>query len=344
MVVGAKIRLSGPNNALGVGFIPFYRWYPDKANDFQGFNQLQRGASPGGDIGDFGLIGFISGRLSQHVNVSANLGYILNSNPKSKAMGDAVLLDRPDEFLSGVGFDFPINKHFQLIAEARSTMYVAGRTPNAFNNNPVDALGGVRIFPARWWGIGAAYRRHMNQQDSGHFDNGPPAAFKPSDDPNGFIFQFWAGHRNARTVPHINVAPTGSVSSSSASITLPCPEGTSSDSCTPSASRSVDVTASYTDPENDTLLYTWSVNGGKLSGEGRTVSWDLSGLQAGTYTATVSVSDGIAPPVPGSTTVTIADCTGCKPPCPTVSVSCPSDVDQGSPITFMFIGFIQAPT
>ena len=127
MVAGAKIRFSGPNDALGYGVIPFYRWYPDKADDFQGFNQLQRGASPGGDIGDFGLIGFASGRLSQHVNVSANLGYILNSNPKSKAMGDAVLLDRPDEFLSGVGFDFPINKHFQLIAEARSTMYVAGR-------------------------------------------------------------------------------------------------------------------------------------------------------------------------------------------------------------------------
>jgi hypothetical protein len=333
-VFGAKIRFSSPNSALGWGFIPFYRWWPDKANDFSGFNQLQRGAGAGGDIGDFGLIGFVAGRLSQHVNVSANLGYILNSNPKSSAMNDAVLLDRPDEFLAGLGFDFPINKHFQLIAEARSTMYVAGKTPNAFNNNPVDALGGVRIFPARWLGVGAAYRRHMNQQDSGHFNGGLPSAFKPSDDPNGFIFQFWAGHRNARIPPHINVGPSGSVSSSSASITLPCPPGTSSESCSPSASRSVDVTASYTDPENDPLVYTWSVNGGKLSGEGRTVSWDLSGLQAGTYTATVSVSDGIAPPVPGSATVTIADCTGCRPPCPTVSVSCPSSVPQGSPITF----------
>jgi hypothetical protein len=333
-VFGAKIRFSSPNSALGVAIIPFYRWWPDKANDFSGFNQLQRGAGAGGDIGDFGVIGAISGRLSQHVNVSANLGYILNSNPKSSAMNDAVLLDRPDEFLAGLGFDFPINKHFQLIAEARSTMYVAGKTPNAFNNNPVDALGGVRIFPARWLGIGAAYRRHMNQQDSGHFEGGLPSAFKPSDDPNGFIFQFWAGHRNARIPPHINVGPSGSVSSSSATITLPCPPGTSSPSCTASASRSVDVTASYTDPENDPLVYTWSVTGGKLSGEGRTVTWDLSGLQAGTYTATVSVSDGAAPAVTGSTSVTIADCTGCVPPCPTISVSCPSDVDQGSPITF----------
>jgi len=367
MVVGAKIRLTGPNNDFGIGFIPFYRWYPDKANDFQGFNQLQRGASPGGDIGDFGVVGFVDGRLSQHVNVAANLGYILNSNPKSEAMGGAVLLDRPDEFLAGLGFDFPINKHFQLIAEVRSTAYVAGRTPNAFNNNPVDALGGIRIFPRRWWGIGAAYRRHMNQQDAAHFNqsdfntqinnlsgvfvpgrgiiivpgttraataNGQPLGFKFSDDPNGFIFQFWAGHRNPRIPPHINVAPSGSVSSSSASITLPCPEGTSSDSCTPSASRSVDVTASYTDPDNDPLLFAWSVDGGKLSGEGRTVSWDLSGLQAGTYTATVSVTDGNGHTVPGSTSVTIADCRDCKAPCPTISVSCPASVPQGDAITF----------
>ena len=334
-VVGAKIRLSSPNSALGIGFIPFYRFWLDKANDFKGFNQLQRGAGPGGDIGDFGLIGFVAGRLSQHVNVSANLGYILNSNPKSSAMNDAVLLDRPDEFLAGLGFDFPVNKHVQLIAEARSTMYLGGRTPNAFNNNPVDALGGIKIYPARWWGIGAAYRRHMNQQDSGHFNGGLPNGFRPSDDPNGFILQFWAGHRNARTLPPPpNQPPTVSVSSSSASITLPCPEGTSSATCTPSATRSVDLTANATDPDNDTLLYTWSVTGGKLTGEGRGVTWDLSGVNPGTYTATVDVNDGNGHTVNGSTTVTVAECTDCKPPCPTVSVSCPSEVDQGSAITF----------
>jgi hypothetical protein len=337
MVVGAKIRFASPNDALGWGIIPFYRWYQDKADDFKGFNQLQRGASPGGDIGDFGLIGFISGRLSQHVNVSANLGYILNSNPKSDAMGGAVLLDRPDEFLSGLGFDFPINKHFQLIAEARSTMYVAGKTPNAFNNNPVDALGGVRIFPARWWGIGAAYRRHMNQQDQGHFNgNLATVGFKPSDDPNGFIFQLWAGHRNARTPPPPpNQPPTVSVSSSYSSITLPCPYGTSSTTCTPSATRSVELTANALDPDNDTLLYTWSVTGGKLSGEGKgPITWDLSDAQPGTYTASVEVNDGNAHTAMGSTTVTISVCTNCVPPCPTVSVTCPSDVDLGAPITF----------
>jgi K319-like protein/PKD domain-containing protein len=334
-VAGAKIRLTGPNSALGVGFIPFYRWYGDKADDFAGFNQMQRGAGPGASIGDFGLVGFIDARLSEHVNVSANLGYILNSNPKSEIMGDAVLLDRPNELLAGLGFDFPVNEHFQLIGEVRSTMYVGSRTPNSFNNNPVEALGGVKIYPRRWWGIGAAYRRHLNQQDQSHFNNLLPTGFNPSSDPNGFIGQFWIGHRNPRTLPPPpNQPPTVSVSANYSTITLPCPPGTSSDSCSPSAYSSVDLTASAADPDNDTLLYTWSVSGGRLTGEGRTVTWDLSGVMPGTYTASVEVNDGNAHTATSSTTVTIAVCTGCRPPCPTVSVSCPSDVDQGSPITY----------
>ena len=92
------------------------------------------------------------------------------------------------------------------------------------------------------------------------------------------------------------------------------------------------------DPDNDTLLYTWSVTGGRLTGEGRAVTWDLSGVANGTYTATVEVNDGNPThTVRSSATVTVADCAGCKEPvkpCPTVAVSCPGDVELGSPITF----------
>jgi len=199
-------------------------------------------------------------------------------------------------------------------------------------------LGGIKVYPRRWWGVGAAYRRHLNQQDQSHFDNKLPFTFVPSSDPNGFIGQFWVGHRNARTLPPPpNQAPAGSVSSSSGSLSLPCPPNTSSESCSPSASLTVQLTATYSDPDNDTLLYTWSVSGGKLSGEGKMVSWDLMGVNPGTYTASVEVNDGNAHMVPGSTTVTVAVCTGCKGPppvCPEISVSGPSEVDQGQPITF----------
>lgn len=368
-VFGAKIRFTGPNNPLGVALIPFYRWYPDKADDFSGFNQMQRGAGPGGDIGDFGLVGVVDGRLGRHVNVSANVGYILNSNPKG-AGGDFVLLDRPDELIAGVGFDFPVNEHFQPIFEVRSTQYVAGRTPNAFNNNPVDGLAGVKIYPRRWFGFGFAYRRHLNPQDQDHFEpadfnipiqqitnvnvvgrglvvvpgtsravtsQGFPIGFNFSEDEHGFITQFWIGRRNARTPPAPpNQPPTVNVSTSTSSILRPCPPGTSSATCTPTGSE-VQLTANATDPDNDQLLYTWSVTGGRLSGEGRAVTWDLTGVANGTYTATVEINDGNQHTANASATVTVADCTDCvapRPPCPTVSVSCPDAVDLGQPITF----------
>ena len=369
-VGGAKIRFTSPNNPFGFGLIPFYRWYGDKADNAQGFNQLQRGASPGGNLGDFGLVAFVDARLSQHVNLSVNSGYIRNSNPKSSAMNGAVLLDRPDEWLNGIGFDFPINKHFQPIAEFRSTQYVGGKTPNAFNNNPVEFLVGTKIYPKRWFGFGAWYRMHLNQQDRGHFNskdatvpvgnitgvfvpergiivvpgtsvpatsNGFPLGFVPSSDPHGFGFQFFAGHRNSRE-PSIlpNQPPTVSLSASSASITLPCAEGfhSSSNACPASPSMSVGLTANATDPDGDTLLYTYTVSGGRVTGEGANVRWDLSGVGPGKYTATVEVDDGCGCISFSSTEVTIAGCPDCMPNivCPTVTVSCPDSVMDGSPV------------
>jgi hypothetical protein len=329
---------------------------------------MQRGAGPGGDIGDFGVNLFVDGRLSKHVNISANFGYWLNSNPKDT--GDFVMLDRPDEFTSGIGFDFPVNEHFQPIVEVNSTNYVGGKTPNAFNNNPVDTVAGFKVYPRRWFGFGFAWRRHWNQQDEGHFNptdfnrsvtnitnvvvpgrglvvvpatsfsattNGLPNGFVFSEDPNGYIAQFWIGRRNERIPPPPPNQPpvVQSVNASLTTVTRPCPPGTSSSTCTPTGNE-VQLTANASDPDNDTLLYTWSVTGGRLSGEGRSVAWDLAGVANGTYTATVEVNDGNQHTAGGSAVVTVRDCDNCVKPvvCPTVAVSCPDNVPVGQPITY----------
>jgi hypothetical protein len=175
---------------------------------------------------------------------------------------------------------------------------------------------------------------------------GFPQNFRFSEDPNGFIAQFWVGRRNSRGLPPPpNVAPIiNSVTASLSTITRACTPPAKSDSCP--SSNEVQLTADARDDNNDTLLYTWSVTGGRLTGEGRQVTWDLSGVANGTYTATVEVDDGNMHKVTGSATVTVADCPNCvtpPPPCPNVSVSCPSDVEEKAPITFTASASSQDP-
>jgi hypothetical protein len=90
------------------------------------------------------------------------------------------------------------------------------------------------------------------------------------------------------------------------------------------------------DPDGDTLLYSYTVTGGRITGEGANVSWDLSGAAPGTYTASVEVDDGCGCITSSSTTVTIANCPDCVPDlvCPTVSVDCPSEVEDPGTVTF----------
>ena len=98
-----------------------------------------------------------------------------------------------------------------------------------------------------------------------------------------------------------------------------------------SRDREVKVVADVADPERNELAYSWTVTGGTIRGEGREATWDLSGVAEGTYTATVEVDDGHQHTANGSTSVTIALCSGCDrppPPCPTVSVSCPDRIDN----------------
>lgn len=329
--IGAKYRFTGPDNPLGVAVVGFYRFYGDTADDQSGFNQLQRGASPGGNLGDFGVVGIVDARLSRSVNVSANVGYILNSNPRSELFNDAALLDRPDELIAGIGFDFPINQFFQPIVEVKSVQYVGGRTPNAFQNNPVDFLGGVRVYPRRWFGFSAAYRAHLNQQGDRIFNEREvgdfPPGFVQSRDPHGYLFQFFAGHRNERAPTVVpNNPPTTAVSASPSRVVLAAecgPDQRPVEGCTATGST-VQLSANAADPDGDTLLYTWSTTGGRITGDGGNVEWDLSGVQPGTYTASVEVDDGCGCIAFSSTTVTVERCDCIAVPTPTPFIPTPT--------------------
>jgi hypothetical protein len=169
---------------------------------------------------------------------------------------------------------------------------------------------------------------------------GFPIGFEPSEDANGYGVQFWIGHRNEREPSVLpNQAPViSSFAASTSTVTVPCQPGyhSASGACPTTATNSVGLTTTATDPDGDTLLYTYSTTGGRITGEGSNVTWDLSGLAPGTYTASVEVDDGCGCISFSSTTVTIANCSDCVPDlvCPQLSVTCPSAVKAGEPATF----------
>ena len=91
------------------------------------------------------------------------------------------------------------------------------------------------------------------------------------------------------------------------------------------------------DPDNDTLLYLYSTTEGTISGEGKSVVWDLRGLPFGRHKVRVTVHDGRGGKDEASllvTTVASGSCDPPPPPCPVIKVSCPDEMHNSKTFTF----------
>ncbi|MBP7415582.1 MAG: DUF6438 domain-containing protein [Pyrinomonadaceae bacterium] len=62
-----------------------------------------------------------------------------------------------------------------------------------------------------------------------------------------------------------------------------------------STHKQIRVKTIAADPDNDPLVYIYSVSGGKIIGKGLDVIWDLSDVRVGTYSITAAVDDGCGP-------------------------------------------------
>lgn len=369
---GFKWRFNDSLASWGHGVSAFYRWNMDDATTAAGFNHMQRGSGRGSQWGDVGLTYFIDARATKWANVSFNAGYVYTTKIKGTFGGtDYTMLDPGDEFSYAVAVDFPVNKNFQPIFEFRSLTYVGGRTPNAFEQDPIDGLAGFRWYPRRWFGFGLAYRHNFNQQDLDSFSDssstnsvtvlcgpvplagcvpttttvtttGAPRGIGISQDPHGYIGQFWIGRRDKRAGEIENKpANVNSVTLSDTVITLPCRPGTVSRSGGCNDNKTISVATSASDPENDVLTYNYTVSGGRVVGTGANVQWDLSTAQAGTYTITTGVDDGCG--ICGKTdtkTIRVEECPDCYTPvecpaCATISIDGPAGITSpGSNMTF----------
>lgn len=116
-----------------------------------------------------------------------------------------------------------------------------------------------------------------------------------SNEPNRFIFGFPISGtiKKKRTIiPPTNRAPTLESRLSSFIVALPCNNEKLSATNLVERNFLIDVFVSASDPDGDTLLYTYVVSVGKIIGNGPNVQWDLSGVQEGKYKVTLIVDDG----------------------------------------------------
>jgi len=97
--------------------------------------------------------------------------------------------------------------------------------------------------------------------------------------------------------------------------------------CEGSGSAIVQLNARAT--SNYPISYRWTSNAGRISGDGATVTWDLSGLQPGYYKAYVDVDTGSgdeACQAFASTAILVNRCAPPPPACPNVGIACPDRV------------------
>ena len=100
---------------------------------------------------------------------------------------------------------------------------------------------------------------------------------------------------------------------------------------------SVKVKISVINPQNAELSYHYTVSGGRIVGQGARVSWDLSGVRAGTYTISVCIGGGSEfCPETQTKTVRVKQCEcGYVDACPAIGVLTPSDsAKPGETVTF----------
>lgn len=131
--------------------------------------------------------------------------------------------------------------------------------------------------------------------------------------------------------------PSVELHASSTLITLPCPpEARSSSRSCPLTYDSRIPLVAIAKGFNKDAVYSYSVGGGQIVGEGSKVIWDLTGVGPGLYVVKVDVQDTRKRHASSSLTVTVANCSDCiyiERCLAPFGITCYDKVKAGTPIT-----------
>jgi outer membrane protein OmpA-like peptidoglycan-associated protein len=213
----------------------------------------------------FGADLILSKTLNKKADIHASIGYQVNSDPDDRNIGNALKW--------GVGLNLPACKMFQVHAEVVGTQY---GDADFDQTNPVDVVvgpavwfGGFYIRPALSWNL-AFDDRGLNSSSKTYTGRHIAIGYHPGTKCHPIA---------APTPPPIANRPP----------TVSC----DADRSTIAPGESVRCRATGSDPDGDTLTYTWTSTAGRVTGTGSEVSFDSTGVPAGTtVTVTVRVSDG----------------------------------------------------
>lgn len=148
------------------------------------------------------------------------------------------------------------------------------------------------------------------------FTYGPKTKAKIKLPPNTRCSRLYSSPGKGVLLP--NTAPKGKIYTLVDQLVLLSKSSEDSTSLT-SSNRKLKLKTVASDPEGDTMLYTYTATAGKIEGSATLaqaltgeVSWDLSKEKPGTYMVTVEIDDGCGCMSSASASVTVAACSDCK--------------------------------
>jgi outer membrane protein OmpA-like peptidoglycan-associated protein len=259
--VGLKFRLLGESKGdpfslsfTNTFFIPTETRLSDLLD-----NQVQLGAFSN----RFGLTGTKTWG-NDNLMSTLDFGYRVTRDPRS---GRQHMFELADQLTIATGTIIFPNKRLQLMTEHVATIFTGTSTQNTTfgARDPFDGVYGIRWYAFRNTAVDVGYRRTWNLSDHG--------------DKNGFVIKLGTGWWPEKAKPIPNRAPTAACSAEKSTVV----EG---------SGDVVGIRAMASDPDADTLSYSWTATGGSVDGSGPMVKWNSANARVGTYTVTANVSDG----------------------------------------------------
>jgi outer membrane protein OmpA-like peptidoglycan-associated protein len=268
-------RNTGGVGEVVIGFKigPFSEWRGDWLslairNDLfiptqRSFSDLLDNTTQTGQLGWQGSVAVSRTWWKDRIVSSSNLSYRITRDPRANRVR---MFEQADVLRLGGGTIFLPKHRIQPMTETVFNIYLGPATQNTTfgARDPMDSVWGVRLYPWANFAIDVGYRRTGNLKEHG--------------DKNGFVIKMGTVYWHEKPKP-VNRQPMASCSAEKASVYA-------------ESGDAVGVRVMASDPDNDSLSYSWTASGGAVEGSGPAVRWNSAGTRTGTYTVTANVSDG----------------------------------------------------